>query len=202
MISHRIIAITAGGLALLGGIAIAQAAVSARVRGVVTAITSTEISVATRSGAAENFTLTPQTHFLGESAGAMSDIQSGSYIGSAAIPLAGDGDKLRALEVTVFPPSMVGVGEGHYDWDLGRNSSMTNGTVGDLVTSNSNTMTVKYKGGEKTIVVPADVPIVTIAPGAAAEVQKGVKVIVVPAKGEPQIAAAVLFGRDGITPPQ
>ncbi|MCB8882368.1 hypothetical protein ACELLULO517_19125 [Acidisoma cellulosilytica] len=196
------IATAAMGLALLGGIALAQAAAPKRVRGTVTAITATEISITTRSGAAETFALTADTHYLGETTGAMTDIKSGSYIGSAAVPVAGGGGKLRAVEVTVFPPSMVGVGEGHYDWDLGKNSSMTNGTVGDLVTSNGNTMMVKYKGGEKAIVVPADVPIVTIAPGAMTEVTSGVKVIVVPAKGDAKTAAAVLFGRNGITPPQ
>jgi hypothetical protein len=199
---HKIIATAAMGIALIGSIAIAQAAAPKRVRGTVTAITPTEISITTRSGAAESFALNAQTHFLGETTGSMSDIQSGSYIGSAAVPAPGGGGKLKAIEVTVFPPSMVGVGEGHYDWDLGKNSSMTNGTVGNLLTSNGNTMMVKYKGGEKTIIVPADVPIVTIAPGAASEVQSGVKVIVVPAKGDAKTAAAVLFGRNGITPPQ
>ena len=199
---HKIIATAAMGLALMGGIAAAHAAAPKRVRGTVTAITATEISVTTRSGMAESFALNADTHFLGETTGGMSDIKSGSYIGSAAVPMAGGGGKLKAIEVTVFPPSMVGVGEGHYDWDLGKNSSMTNGTVGSLMMSNGNTMAVKYKGGEKMIVVPADVPIVTIAPGAMSDVTSGTKVIVVPAKGDAKTAAAVLFGRNGITPPQ
>ena len=59
---------------------------------------------------------------------------------------------------------MRGVGEGTRDWDLGAGSSMTNGTVGSLVAANGRTITITYKGGEKRVVVPDDVPIVTYEP--------------------------------------
>lgn len=196
---RKIITAAAAGISLLGFIATASAAPQ-HVRGAVVGITATQISVATRSGNVENFALNSGTHFLGESTGTVADIKPGSYIGSAAVPMGGG--KLRALEVTVFPPAMAGIGEGHYPYDLGKGSSMTNGTVGNLLVSNGNTMKVDYKGGEKTIVVPADVPIVAIAPGASSEVTSGVKVIIIPAKTDPSAAAAVLFGRNGITPPQ
>ena len=74
------------------------------------------------------YAITGDTKVAGEKTVSISAIQSGSYIGSAAVPAGGG--KLRALEVTVFPPAMKGVGEGHYAWDLGPSSSMTNGTVG------------------------------------------------------------------------
>ena len=40
----------------------------------------------------------------------------------------------RALEVLIFPESMREVGEGHYQWDLQPNSTMTNGNVEQVVT--------------------------------------------------------------------
>jgi hypothetical protein len=200
MMSQKFFATAAMGLALLSGAAAAQAAAPARVRGTVVSLTATNIDVTTRAGADAQFAVTPNTHFLSETTGALTDIKAGSYIGSAAVPAAGG--KLRALEVTVFPPEMAGVGEGHYAWDLGKSSSMTNGTVGSLVVSDGNTMTVKYDGGEKQIMVPADVPIVMLAPGSANDVKAGVKVIVAPVKGDPKTANAVLYGLNGITPPQ
>jgi hypothetical protein len=106
------------------------------------------------------------------------------------------------LEVTVFPPAMKGVGEGHYPWDLGPSSSMTNGTVGKLDTSNVNTMTVTYFGRAKTIVVPADVPIVTIDPGALSDLKPGVKVLVFPSMTDPKTAGRIIYGENGIAPPQ
>jgi len=146
------------------------------------------------------YAISGDTKVAGEKTVPASAIQPGSYIGCAAVP--GDDGKLRALEVTVFPPALKGVGEGHYPWDLGPTSSMTNGTVGKLVTSNVNTMTVTYFGQEKTIVVPADVPIVTVDPGALSDLQPGVKVLVFPSMTDPETAGRIMYGENGIAPPQ
>jgi hypothetical protein len=188
------------GIALLGGIGLAQAAPPHRTRGTIDSITPTQLVVTSRSGAMVTYAITGDTKVAGERTVAASAIQPGSYIGSAAVP-AGNG-MLRALEVTVFPPAMKGVGEGHYAWDLGASSSMTNGTVGNLVVSNGNIMTVTYHGGEKKIMVPADVPIVTIDPGAMSDLKPGVKVIVFPSMTDPKTAARILYGENGIAPPQ
>ena len=187
-------------LALLGGAAAAQAAPPHRTRGTIDSITATQLVVTSRSGATVTYAITGDTKVAGEKTVPVSAIQPGSYIGSAAVPAGGG--KLRALEVTVFPPAMKGVGEGHYGWDLGPKSSMTNGTVGNLVVSNGNTMTVNYGSGEKTILVPADVPIVTIDPGAMSDLKPGVKVIVFPSMTDPKTAARILYGENGIAPPQ
>jgi hypothetical protein len=187
-------------LALLGGAAAAQAAPPHRTRGTIDSITATQLVVTSRSGAMVTYAITGDTKVAGEKTVPVSAIQPGSYIGSAAVPAGGG--KLRALEVTVFPPAMKGVGEGHYGWDLGPKSSMTNGTVGNLVVSNGNTMTVNYGSGEKTIIVPADVPIVTIDPGAMSDLKPGVKVIVFPSMTDPKTAARILYGENGIAPPQ
>jgi hypothetical protein len=194
------IATAALGLALLGGMAAAQAAPPHRTRGTIASITPSEIVVTSRSGATVTYAITSDTKVAGETTVPVTAIQPGSYIGSAAVP-AGHG-MLRALEVTVFPPAMKGVGEGHYGWDLGPSSSMTNGTVGHLVVSQGNIMTVTYKGGEKKIIVPADVPIVTIDPGAMSDLKPGVKVIIFPSMTDAKTASRILYGENGITPPQ
>ena len=194
------IAAAALSLALLGGTAIAQAAPPTRTRGTIDTITPTQIVVTSRSGATVTYAISGDTRVAGERTVAASAIQAGSYIGSAAVP-AGDG-KLRALEVTVFPPAMKGTGEGSYAWDLTPKSSMTNGTVGHLVVSNGNTMTVNYGSGEKTIIVPADVPIVTIDPGALSDLKPGFKVIVFPSKADAKTAGTIVYGENGIAPPQ
>jgi hypothetical protein len=198
--SQRRIAAAALTLALLGGAAVAEAAPPHRTRGTIDSITPTQLVVTSRSGATVTYAITGDTKVAGEKTVPVSAIQPGSYIGSAAVPAGGG--KLRALEVTVFPPAMKGVGEGHYAWDLGPKSSMTNGTVGHLVVSNGNAMTVNYGDGEKTIIVPADVPIVTIDPGSMSDLKPGVKVIVFPSMTDPKTAARILYGENGIAPPQ
>ena len=62
----------------------------------------------------------------------------------------------------IFPESMRGTGEGHYDWDLKPSSKMTNANVASIVNmANDHVMTVQYKGGEKKILVTKDTVIVT-----------------------------------------
>jgi hypothetical protein len=93
---------------------------------------------------------------------ALADIKPGSFVGIAAMPQP-DGTQ-RALEVLIFPEAMRGTGEGHYPWDLQPKSTMTNANVEQVVTGvDGQTLTVKYKDGEKKIFVPPDVPIVTFA---------------------------------------
>ncbi len=155
----HLLATLAVGFVMAGGAAFAQApAAPARLRGTIDTITGNDLQMKTRAGQNVTVKLTADTAIAGVFNAQLADIKPGSFIGSAAAPQA-DGS-LKALEVTVFPPGMHG-GEGHYAWDLTPKSTMTNGTVGDLKGSKGRTMTVKYPDGEKTIFVPADVPIVT-----------------------------------------
>lgn len=171
-----------------------------RVRGSILAISPSQITVNDRAGAAASFQIDGDTHYVGEKPVALSAIQPGSYIGCAALP--GPDGMLRALEVTVFPPSMQGAGEGHYAWDLLPHSSMTNGTVGNLSHADGDVMTVTYNGGEQKIRVPRGVPIVTVEPGALRDLHPGVKVLILPSKGVAGHAGRILYGEQGITPPQ
>lgn len=169
-------------------------------RGSILAISPQQITVSDRRGQSVSFQIDGDTRYFGENPVALSAIQPGSYIGCAAVPAA-DG-LLRALEVTVFPPSMQGVGEGHYAWDLQPHSSMTNGAVGSLSHADGDVMTVTYNGGEQKIRVPHGVPIVTVEPGALRDLHPGVKVLIIPAEGAPGLAGRILYGMQGITPPQ
>ena len=84
-------------------------------------------------------------------------------------------------------------------------SMMTNGSVDQTVIANEGqVLTVKYKDGEKTIVVPPGVPIVAFVPGDKSELKPGAKIIIFGAvKKEDGTLEAnrVNVGRDGITPP-
>jgi hypothetical protein len=98
---------------------------------------------------------------------------------------------------------MAGTGDGHRAWDLGPNSTMTNGTVGDVVTTNGRTLTIKYKGGEKKVVVPDDVPIVNLEPGDRSLLAVGTKVVLFAKKGADATLTAgfISAGKNGVTPP-
>lgn len=187
--------------AMAVGLAHAAEAPRVGVRGAITAIDGDAMHVKVNSGEDVTVLLTPATQVRAVTLAKIDEIKPGSYIGSAAMPNA-DGS-LTALEVHVFPPAMAGTGDGHRAFDLKEGSSMTNGTVGDLVVSNGRTLTVKYKGGEQKIVVPEDVPIVNLEPGDRSLLKAGVNVVLFAAKGADGTitAQAISAGKDGVTPP-
>jgi len=81
----------------------------------------------------------------------IADVKPNSFIGVGTMPQA-DGSQ-KAIQVMIFAESLRGIGEGHRPWDR-PGSTMTNGTVDTTVSAVEGQMlTVKYKDGEKKIVV-------------------------------------------------
>ena len=180
-----------------------QDAPPVRVRGTIERIESPIFVVKSRDGADLKIVLADNAVAVGVVKATLADIKAGSFVGIAAMPQA-DGTQ-RALEVLIFPEAMRGTGEGHYPWDLQPKSTMTNGNVEQTVTGvDGETLTVKYKDGEKKIIVPPGVPIVTFMQGDKADLKPGVKIFIVAAKKLPDgtlQAARVNYGKDGLTPP-
>ncbi|WP_434111188.1 hypothetical protein [Paraburkholderia caffeinilytica] len=194
-------ALVAATLFAAGSAVQAQTAMPTGVRGTVTSFSGDLLKVHTRDGKDVDVKLSKDTPIRGVTIANVNDIKPDSYVGTAAIPQA-DGT-LKALEVHVFPASMRGSGEGHRPWDLGSNSTMTNGTVGSLVVSNGRTITVKYKDGEKKIVIPQDVPIVALESGDRSLLVPGAKVVLFAHKDTDGSMAAnfISAGEHGVTPP-
>jgi hypothetical protein len=132
----------------------------------------------------------------------MADIKEGTFIGTATVTQ--PDTSLRSVEVVVFADDLRGTAEGHYPWDLGSKSMMTNATVVNAVKGvDGQTVTVTYKGGEKKIDVPANVPVVEVVKGNKAEIAPGVSVFV-PTERQSDGSlrgGAVLYGKDGVIPP-
>ena len=186
---------------IIAGAASAADGTPARVRGTIDQVEGQTLRISGRAGEKLTVTMTPDVKVSEVSKIDISAIKPNSYIGTAAAPLP-NGD-LKALEVHVFPESMRGTGDGHRPFDLGPNSTMTNGTVGSVVGSSDRVLTVKYQGGEKKVEVPADVPIVTFEPGSAADIKPGAKVIIFAMKAADGSLSAnrISVGKDGLTPP-
>lgn len=183
--------------------AFAQAPQSVRIRGTIEKVDGNVLTIKAREGDEKIVKLADDAKVTGIARIGMSEIKPGSYIGVSAMPKT-DG-KQQALAIHIFMESQRGAGEGFQPWDLKPGSSMTNATVADRVTGTSGeTITVKYKGGEKIVEVTPDTPIVTFLPGEKSELVPGAKVIVfgaVPTSEGRYDAARLGVGRDGITPP-
>jgi hypothetical protein len=191
------------GLLLALSASLANAQQPTRVRGTIERVDGPLFIVKSREGAEVTVKLADNLVVSGLVARALADIKAGDYVGSAALPA--EGGALRALEVHIFPEAMRGTGEGHRPHDLLPESTMTNATVAEMVQRvDGHALTLKYKDGEKTLIVPKETPIVTYVPGERSELKPGAKIFIVGATRQPDgtvQAARVIVGRDGLTPP-
>ncbi len=189
------------GLILVATTAFAQERV--RVRGTIEKVDGNVLMVKTREGQDVKVKLADNARVLGIQKASIDDIKQGNYIGVSAMPQT-DGSQ-KALHVHIFLDAMRGVAEGFGPWDVRPNSTMTNATVDTMVTgTDGRTIMVKYKDGEKKIVVPPDAPIVKYVPGNKDELKPGAKIFIVAAIKQPDgtlEAPNVSVGLNGLTPP-
>jgi hypothetical protein len=192
-------------LSVLESAASAQQPPPVRIRGTIEAVDGPMLAIKTREGTDIKVRMTDNVAVFGVVKTALSEkeIKQGSYIGVTAMPEP-DGVQ-KAVAVHIFPENQRGAAEGFRPWDQRPGSTMTNATVAETVKgTDGQNILVKYKDGEKKVVVPPDTPIVTFVAGDKSEVKPGVKVIIFSAtrKDDGTLEAArVNVGRDGITPP-
>jgi hypothetical protein len=154
---------------------------SVRVRGTIEQVDGPVLTITSRGGGTLKVTIADDVKVLAMVKASLADIKPGSYVGSTALPQA-DG-RWQAVEVHIFPEAMRGVGEGDRPMDYRPQSTMTNGTVGNVADARGGatvakqegtTLTLKYKEGEKKIDVVPDTVIYTYAPGSQDELKPGV----------------------------
>jgi hypothetical protein len=173
-----------------------------RVRGTVEGVAGDELALKSRDGEELKLRMAGDVRVVGITKISLSDIKVGSFVGTTTVP--GPDGSQNAVEVHVFPESMRGTGEGSRPWDLRPNSTMTNATVAETVAGNDgHTLMVKYKDGEKKVVVSPDTPVVTYVPADKSDLKAGAKVIAFMKKlPDGSIETdRVGVGRDGLTPP-
>jgi hypothetical protein len=199
----RLLVASLAALSVLASAAWAQQPPPVRIRGVIEAVDGSMLTIKSREGNEMKVRMTDNVVVFGVAKTELSEIKPGSYIGVSAMPEP-DGTQ-RALAVHIFPENQRGAAEGFRPWDLRPNSTMTNATVAETVKgTDGQDILVKYKDGEKKVVVPPGTPIVTFVVGDKSEVKPGVKIIIFGAvKKDDGVLEAnrVNVGRDGIMPP-
>ena len=200
----RTIQIMLAGAALAASVAVASAQQQGmRVRGTIEKADGNVLMLKASDGAAHKLTLSNDARVVAVVKSSMADIKEGTFLGSAAMPQP-DGSQ-KALEVHIFPEQMRGTGEGHRPYAPVPNSTMTNGTASDATVAgvDGSTITVKYKDGEKKIVVAPNVPIVRYEIGSHADLKAGAHFTVLSAMKKPDgtfEANRINVGRDGVVP--
>lgn len=174
-----------------------------RVRGTVENLDGETLHVKSRDGADVTLHMAQTASVAGVAKMSLADVEVGSYIGVTSLPDA-DGTQ-KAVEVHVFPEAMRGTGDGTRPWDLKPNSSMTNGAVDErtVAGNDGHTLTVKYKGGERKVLVTPETTVVTYVPAARSDIKAGTPVFAIATKRPDGTldVARLSIGRDGLAPP-
>jgi hypothetical protein len=201
----RLLAAAFAAAAILATSAWAQQAPmpTVRIRGTIDAVDGNMLSIKTREGSDVKVRMTDNVAVFAVVKTELSQVKEGSYIGVSAMPEP-DGTQ-KAFAVHIFPENQRGAAEGFRPWDARANSTMTNATVAETVKgTDGQNILVKYKDGEKKVVVPPETPVVTFVASDKSEIKPGAKLIIFgAAKKEDGTLEAnrVNVGRDGITPP-
>jgi hypothetical protein len=198
---HKKLFVLLATLAFSGAATAEQSAVQ-RIRGDIVSFHDDILTVHRRSGDTVSIELKPDLQVSALTSMKLSDVKAGTYVG---LPATADSHgKLTASAVLVFPEAARGTQEGHFPYDFGPTSTMTNANIDTMVTGiEGRELKVSYKAGNNTITVPDHVPVVTFAPATRADLTAGKKVVVVATPGEHGVfEAAVLFvEKDGVLPP-
>jgi hypothetical protein len=173
-----------------------------RVRGMIESINGDLLIVKKNDGHNVTMKMTPNAAVTGVEKIALSDIAPGAYVGVTSV--ADSQGNQKATEVHLFPNSLRGAGEGTRPWDTAPNSSMTNGGLDKMVEGNDGRMlTVKYRGGEKQVVVTPETAVVKLVPGKRSDLQEGARIVAATARTADGVleTSRVSVGLDGLTPP-
>ena len=195
-------ALVAASFALICAALPASAQETMRIRGTIEKVDGGVYTVKNRDGAELKLTVTDNPLFVAIAPATMADIKQGMFVGSAGT-MQPDGTQ-KAIEVHIFPESMRGTGEGHYDWDLKPNTKMTNANVEQTVAGvDGQVLSVKYKDGEKKLLVTPETVVVTYVPGNKDDLKPGTRIFVGAAKKMPDgtlQTPRVTYGRNGAGP--
>jgi hypothetical protein len=181
----------------------ASAQETLRIRGTIESVDGSVYTVKNRDGAEVKLTVVDPHLYVAIVKSTMADIKPGQFVGATGMTQP-DGSQ-KAIEVHIFPESMRGTGEGHYDWDLKPNTKMTNANVEQTVGGvEGPVLTVKYKDGEKKVLVTPETQVVTYQIGDKADLKPGIKIFIGGAKKGADgtwTTPRVTYGKDGLTPP-
>jgi hypothetical protein len=176
-----------------------------RVRGTIERVDGSTFIVRAGEAGDMKMNLADKVGIFGVVKATLADIKPGAFIGVGATPQP-DGSQ-RAIQVTIFADTQRGTGEGHRPWDR-PNTTMTNATVETTVGAvDGQTLTVKYKMGERTgeqkIIVPPDATIRAYVVSDASELKPGANIAIMNATKKPDgtiEATRINVGRDGMAP--
>jgi hypothetical protein len=202
--TRRLCGAAAFSLILATSVSFAQQPQTVRIRGQIEKTDGDMLDVKARNGDVMKVQLIAPARVMALVKASLADVKVGSFIGVTAMPQA-DGSQ-KAMSIQILHESQKGVVADRFlPWDLQPGSTMTNAFVDTMVAGvDGQTIMVKYKEGEKKVIVPPGTPIVAATPGSKDELKPGVPTIIFAATKQTDgslTTPAITVGRDGVVPP-
>lgn len=173
-----------------------------RIRGQIEKADGGALALKTREGTTLNVSLADDVRVSALVKASLADITNDTFIGIAGVPQAGG--SIEAFSIHIFLPAQRGVvPDRHGPWDARPGSTMTNAYVQSSVTAKEGaTLTVKYKDGEKKVVVTPQTTIAAAAPGSKDELKAGAQVIIFgwDKQADGSILAKTMYVGRGVAP--
>ena len=202
-ITRRVLGAAALAVVFAASASIAQQPQTVRIRGQIEKVDGDMLDIKTRSGEAVKVKLVDPRRIMALVKASLADIKPNSFIGVTAMPQA-DGSQ-KAIAIHIFTEAMRGTGEGHRPWDLRAGQHHDQRRGGDQRgRRRRQTLMVKYKDGEKKVIVPPETTIVAYMPGNKDELKPGAPIIIFGATKQADgslTTPAINVGRDGVVPP-
>lgn len=172
-----------------------------RVRGTIESVDGSTLVIKQGEGPDVTVKLTDNVQVFGVAPATLADVKTGAFIGVGAMSQP-DGSQ-KAIQVMIFAESQRGLGEGFRPWDR-PGTTMTNATVDTTVAGvDGQEVTVKYKDGEKKIIIGKDAVIRAYVAGDKSELKPGAHIAIVRADKMPDgtlQTARINVGRAGVVP--
>jgi hypothetical protein len=173
-----------------------------RIRGQIEKADGSVLSLKQRDGTMLDVKVADDARVAALVKASLDDIKKDSFIGVAGMPRP-DGS-IEAFSVHIFLPAQRGVvADRHFNWDAKPGSTMTNAYVESTVAEkDGQSVVVKYKEGEKKIIVTPATAITAVAPGDKAELKPGTQIIIMAADKQPDgsVLAKTLYVGRSLTP--
>jgi hypothetical protein len=173
-----------------------------RIRGQIEKVDGASYVLKARDGTMLNVKLADDARVSALEKASLADIKNDTFIGIAGMPK--PDDSIEAFSIHIFLPAQRGVvPDRHGPWDARPNSTMTNAYVTSMVKEkDGEVLTVKYKDGEKKIVVTPQTVIAAAAQAKKEEIKAGTPIIIFGWDKQPDgsvLAKSLYIGRS-VTP--
>jgi hypothetical protein len=173
-----------------------------RIRGQIEKADGSTLSLKTREGSMLDVKVADDARVAALVKASLADIKNDSFIGVAGMPRP-DGS-IEAFSVHIFLPTQRGVvADRHFNWDAKPGSTMTNAYVESSVTEkDGQAIMVKFKEGEKKIIVTPTTAITAVAPANKDELKPGTQIIIMAAdkQSDGSVLAKTLYVGRSLTP--